>query len=315
MVRPVPWPRLSEFASAPKEQQIEKIKEYKNGLFREREKLGSQIDLDERSFVNKIKPLEKEVSQMQTGHAFTTTEKSGALSNIKLLLDKAKAKKGFTGEDLYNLKKEINSVWNAEGTKAAEIQKRMLRAVNEEIDKVGSSYPEWHQTLRQSDMIHGLENWESGITQYFKDNKKEEQLSKLVKNEVAQAALIGLGTGVGYLKGGGLGALTGSVTGYGLKELFKKGAKKVGERVDISQRVNKLTEYLKTTPKARKVLETIMADGAKYAETRNKAIGSSLAKNLFKLNSIADKFDEENPDINNNQEYTVIDPSRIQFVE
>jgi len=275
------------------QKEINIANEYKSQLHDYINDFGSKIKVSKPRLINKLKPFKKEIENLQTGHGFTSAESTSSINNVEKLLNKMNENpKGFTASDLYNLKTDVNSVWNVKDTKAAQIQKRMSKILHEEIDKLGESNVHYrndlHNAIRTADAIHSAESFESGLTQYFKDSRLK--LEDYLDNPYAQAAVVAIPA----LFGG----FTGAIKGLG-GLVFTKGLKKGAATYDQFVRANKAVDIIKNNPKAAQVAEKLMESVGKYQTYRSDYWKNHTKNLLVKFNKFfSDESISEEPEKN-----------------
>lgn len=261
----------------------------KKALYEKKEALGSKIKTDTKPLINSLEEYKHKAKDVGS---FTASEVKEAQRDVDKLLRKLDMPKK-SADDIYNLKKTVNEFFDRPNLTKA--QKSYYGGLNNEIKKhletIGSDHPEFNSAWKTADELHSLQNWQSNLDKAVKEWLPSGKLQKAAKHPLSHGA-IGILSGIA--KGKSAGLLSALPAAY---QLGSKGIAKPAAFVN----------YLYQNPEGQKILWRIVADAGKDAST-------ALLKDFRSLDKVAEKFEQENPEIDQEQ-YGFVDPSKIQFID
>lgn len=259
------------FSKTPKQETIDVASKYKNDLYKVIKDEGGLVKHPKTGLKKSVDQLKQEVEKLHTGHSFPQADKTSIEKNLDLVLGKLKPGKKLSVEDLYNMKKEINSVSNYENSKLGSLQKRSFRLINDEIESLAKTSPRLHNAIRTADKLHAAESFENNLSRYLNDSKTT--LIDTIPNENAQFGLLGVASATGGFKK------------QAIKLLGKKVLGKASEKYDINQRARQMFDIISKDPKASNALEQVVEATNKYNEVRSSQWKQILKQALTKYNN------------------------------
>lgn len=278
-----------------------------------RKTYGSKINEIDKKYGSSLKDLEKKYNNYVSNVEGVSQKQLDAIEesvNVKnrpyhekidtLKSDSVKTEpKDFTVYDLYNIKKDINSVWNVDKSRLNSIQKRRFKDVMQEINKLEESNPELYNYIKTADAITGARNFEGNVSKFLDKIKKP--IDELVPNQDAKAGLL---------------ALIASVKGWkaALKTVVGNqimgAARGASEINDIQKRAQGVFNILQKDPQAKSIVNNLIKSVDEYGESVSKASQDRIIKSLVTYNNYIEKEEESKE-----QEYTYtkVNPRSIKF--
>lgn len=204
-----------------------------------------------------------EISNVYKASGLESHQEKEVLKQLEKVLDNVVADK-INVKDAWDLKKHINSIYkNTSNIKIKNYYERVAGQLNEVIQEAGRKSPEFGKSFNRAESLHKALKGQSSIRQVL---DKSTDLKKLLDNPIAKTVAIGAGT---YF-GGGAGALSTVPATY------------------VARLSARAFDFLRQ-PEARNLYFKLVDD----VFEGNKA---NIANSLKRLNDEANKFDQENPE-------------------
>jgi len=230
-----------------------------------------------------LEKIKKEATDKFTGSdvsQYLPKEKSEVLGNIESMKRRL-SQSGLTADKLYDIKRDLNSVYVPNSKSAqSRFNSKLKDVVSDALDEVGKNHPEFKKAYKEADKLYSIANWKNSFSSIVDNFKNKNAIVNIASNPLTQVALGVLleATDIPYIK-------------KGAKPLMAFGtARGVSGAFDIGVREAKFINHLKNSSEGKELLW-------KMAGTAAKNSTAGVLSSINKLNKLADKFDKSEKDL------------------
>lgn len=273
-----------------------KIQQHINDIYKKSDELGSSIlaKPQAKKINHELNKIHEDLMKEYVSDTFDKSAKKRVLDNLSKAED-ALFKPNVTLTDLANEEKILNKHYSPFKNLENDYFKRIKNVFTNNLKEATKEHKDWGKYYNNSKNLYIIDKWQSNLGKWAEEESKKGVFQKIMPNKIAQGAI---GAILGYGSGSSkLGLATAGIA-YPLAKTGVIQGIKSGQEIERARRFMK---ELKKTQEGEKLLAQIVTDSANNNT-------QYLLKDMRKLNSLADKYEKENP------EEELIDLNEYEFV-